>query len=150
MRRVDLWAAQVGCVLVLVGCAQGSGGSGTEWSPAAKSGSSAPKTSANDCPDPLNLPGNGIAQATKRSLKTASRVYDGINTQNAIAMQAARGPAAGVRGRQIRKECGRKVQRRSVVVELFFPKMKESASLSQGTLFVSRFPRGYRIWERAH
>lgn len=149
MRRLGLWVALVSSVLTVMGCAKSSGDLGTERS-SATSGSIARLATPKDCPNPLKLPGNGVAPAANRALEEAGRLYDGLNTKNTRVTQAARGPAAGVRGRQIRKECGGKVQRRSVVVELFFPEMRESASLSQGTVFVSRFPRGYRVWERAH
>jgi hypothetical protein len=50
----------------------------------------------------------------------------------------------------VRHQCGAKVARRTVVVQLLFPKMLPSASLSEGVVFVARFPRGYRVWEVAH
>jgi hypothetical protein len=37
-----------------------------------------------------------------------------------------------------------------VAVELEFPRILPSASLSRGTVFVSRVDRRYRVWERAH
>jgi hypothetical protein len=37
-----------------------------------------------------------------------------------------------------------------VVVDLLFPKMLPSASLSQGVVLVSRFRTGYRVWEAGH
>lgn len=149
MRRAVLSIAFASSVLVVAGCVQASGGGKVVRSPASLK-STASLAAVKDCPAPLRLPGNGIAPAANRALDEAKRLYDGIDTTNARATQAARGPAAGVRGRQIKKECGLKVQRRSVVVELFFPKMRESASLSQGTVFVSRFRRSYKVWERAH
>ena len=36
--------------------------------------------------------------------------------------------------------CGSRVRNRTVVVDLLFPKMLPSASLSQGVVFVSLFP----------
>jgi hypothetical protein len=37
-----------------------------------------------------------------------------------------------------------------VVVDLEFPRMLPSTSLSQGTVFISRVGRRYRVWEVAH
>jgi hypothetical protein len=42
------------------------------------------------------------------------------------------------------------IQRRTVVVDLEFPRLLPSASLSQGTAFVSRQGRSYRVWKVAH
>ena len=46
--------------------------------------------------------------------------------------------------------CGSLVRNRTVVVDLLFPKMLPSASLSEGVVFVSRFRTGYRVWQAAH
>ena len=46
--------------------------------------------------------------------------------------------------------CSDTVRRRTVVVDLLFPKMLPSASLSEGVVLVSRFPSGYRVWEVGH
>jgi hypothetical protein len=36
------------------------------------------------------------------------------------------------------------------VVDLLFPSLLPSASLSRGVVLVSRFPTGYRVWALAH
>jgi hypothetical protein len=46
----------------------------------------------------------------------------------------------------VRRECGRRVQRQTAVVEHEFPRMLPSASLSDGAVFGPR----YRVWEVAH
>jgi hypothetical protein len=46
--------------------------------------------------------------------------------------------------------CGATVARRTVVVQLLFPWLLPSASLSQGVVFVGRFHGGYRVWFVAH
>ena len=46
--------------------------------------------------------------------------------------------------------CSNRARRRTVVVDLLFPKMLPSASLSEGVVLVSRFPTGYRVWEVGH
>jgi hypothetical protein len=46
--------------------------------------------------------------------------------------------------------CGPVVGSRTWVVEIRFPKLEPSASLSQGQAFVSRFRSGWRVWYRYH
>lgn len=46
--------------------------------------------------------------------------------------------------------CGPGVGSRTWVVEIHFPKLEPSASLSQGQAFVSRFRSGWRVWYRYH
>jgi hypothetical protein len=46
--------------------------------------------------------------------------------------------------------CNSQVRNRTVVVDLLFPKMLPSASLSEGVVFVSLFRTGYRVWQVAH
>jgi hypothetical protein len=46
--------------------------------------------------------------------------------------------------------CGPVVGSRTWVVEMRFPKLEPSASLSQGQAFVSRFRSGWRVWYRYH
>ena len=111
------------------------------------SGSGAP----DPCPrKPRPLHVNGVSRAANRALKETPDIYGAATAKGAKVVSAAISAAAGVRGRQVKRECGRRVYRRAVVVELFFPAMRPSASLSQGTVFVSRLREGYRVWERAH
>lgn len=46
--------------------------------------------------------------------------------------------------------CTDQVRHRTVVVDLLFPKMLPSASLSEGVVLVSRLPTGYQVWELGH
>jgi hypothetical protein len=55
-----------------------------------------------------------------------------------------------VRGQEVKRQCGPAAFRRTIVVGLLFPKELPSASLSQGTVFVSLLPTGYGVWEVAH
>jgi hypothetical protein len=54
------------------------------------------------------------------------------------------------RGAEAKFECGARVWRRTVVVDInlraFFP----SASLSERVVFVGRFKSGYRVWQVVH
>jgi hypothetical protein len=47
-------------------------------------------------------------------------------------------------------QCSNLVRQRTVVVDLLFPKMLPSASLSEGVVLVSLFKTGYRVWEVGH
>jgi len=67
-----------------------------------------------------------------------------------VAVRSALAPHAGPRGDEVNAQCGTRVFRRTVVVDLFFPKMLPSAPLTKGTDFVSPSGTGYRVWEVAH
>ena len=47
-------------------------------------------------------------------------------------------------------QCSSLVRQRTVVVDLLFPKMLPSASLSEGVVLVSLFKTGYQVWEVGH
>jgi hypothetical protein len=107
--------------------------------------------SRKECPKrPRRLHRNGVARAANEALREARELYGAKAAKRVQVRSAAIAAVAGPRGRQVRRECGGKVFRRTVVVELFFPAMLASASLSQGTVFVSRLRHRYRVWERAH
>jgi hypothetical protein len=114
------------------------------------SGQPAPDT----CPRGAQpLPPGALAPATRAALRQAPRLYGGprgIDTRDRRATRAALARVAGARGRQVLRQCGRRAFGRTVVVDLEFPRMLPSASLSQGTVFVARFERRYRVWEVAH
>ena len=94
------------------------------------------------------LPAGAVARAADRALVEAPLLYPGLGA--AVITQSALSPYAGVRGSEVKHQCGRRAFHRTVVVELLFPKELPSASLSQGVVFVSRFATGYRVWEVAH
>jgi hypothetical protein len=96
------------------------------------------------------LPRDAVARAALAALAEAPRLYRGIDTRGARLVAAALATNAGVRGEQVRRACGTDTQRRSVVVDLVFPRMRPSASLSQGTMFVSLIGGRYRVWDIAH
>lgn len=108
-------------------------------------------TAARTCPAGiLRLTADGVPRAATRALAEASRLYPGINTRGAEVMAADRSAFAGARGREVKFLCGSKVAARTVVVQMLFPKMLPSGSLSQGVLFAGRFAHGYRVWYVAH
>ena len=102
---------------------------------------------APECPKKaLRLKGASIAKATRAALRAAPRIYD---IDRAVALLAARGRASERSG-QVRRMCGKEILRKTVVVDLRFPELLPSASLSQGTVFVARRVAGYYVWFRAH
>jgi hypothetical protein len=109
-------------------------------------------TIPGSCPSHELAPSpESVARAADQARIEAPAIYGelGIGARILAADIATTGNA-GSRGQQVRQQCGGKVAGRTIVVELFLPKGLPSASLSQGTLFVSRFPSGYRVWEIAH
>jgi hypothetical protein len=101
------------------------------------------------CPHNLRpLPPDAVAPAARAGLAAASRIW-GEAAHRAIITDAARAEFDSDRGPEAKRQCG-KGWGRTVVVYLFFPKLRFSSSLSQGVLFVARFPAGWRVWERVH
>jgi hypothetical protein len=112
---------------------------------------SAAQVSAGGCPaDILPLPAAGVQHAADQALAEAAKLYPGINTRGAEVMAADRSAFAGVRGREVSNLCGKKVAARTVVVQMLFPRMLPSASLSESVVFAGRFAHGYRVWHVAH
>jgi hypothetical protein len=108
-------------------------------------------TAATACPvGALSLPGGAEAQAAREALREAPRRYRGIDTSGARVVWAKRATAAGPRGSEVGVACGAEVRRRTVVVELDFPRMAPSASLAEGVVDVSRFRPGFRVWAVVH
>ncbi len=116
------------------------------------SGKTTASSSISACPVARPLPPDAVARAAEEALREAPRLYRGIDTRGAFVAASARAEAAGARGQEVRVECGERVFERTVVVELRFPRMLPSASLSEGVVFVSllKRPHRYRVWEVAH
>jgi hypothetical protein len=109
------------------------------------------QASGRICPKGIRpLPASGVQRAADKALAGAARLYPGLNTRGAEVMAADRSAFAGARGREVRNLCGKKVAARTVVVQMLFPRMLPSASLSQSVVFVGRFAHGYRVWHVAH
>jgi hypothetical protein len=98
----------------------------------------------------LGLPADGVIGAARRALAEAARDYPGLETAGAEVMSADRASFAGPRGGEVATQCGDRVRDRTVVVQLLFPRMLPSASLSEAVVAVSRFAQGYRVWELLH
>jgi hypothetical protein len=139
------WCLVVFSVLVLGGVV-GTGALASSASHARLPGAS---TALGQCPThPLSLTAEAVARAADQARIQAPFLYKGMGP--VVVVQSRRAAWAGARGAEVKAQCGVNAFRRTVVVDLLFPKMLPSASLSEGTVFVSRSPTGYRVWERAH
>ena len=106
---------------------------------------------AVDCPvGTLPLHADAAARASTQALAEAAAKYPGLKTKGATVVSAKPAATAGPRGKQVGLECGAKIRVRTVVVELRFPRMAPSASLSEGVVDVARFANGYRVWAVVH
>jgi hypothetical protein len=98
------------------------------------------------CPkaEPEKLPPDALAGATEVALDQVPEVFgDTEANEGAYAVSASReGNRIITRG----FGCGKLLRERSVTVNLIFPKMLPSASLSQHTVFVAKFEGEYRVW----
>ena len=94
------------------------------------------------------LSAEAVARAADQARIEAPRLYPGDGP--AVVTRSDLAPYAGPRGSEVKAQCGARTFHRTVVVQLLFPKELPSASLSQGVVFVSRFPTGYKVWEVAH
>lgn len=112
--------------------------------------SRASSQSSRNCPsEPPLEPGpqarDRAIAAVRESLRTGPEEWRTHEIQSAYPASRADGfGAIAVR------MCGPVVGRRTWVVEMRFPKLEPSASLSQGQAFVSRFRSGWRVWYRYH
>ncbi len=67
-----------------------------------------------------------------------------------LVTSAALATADTGRGPIAKRECGRRVWQRTVVVSIRLRAFAPSASLSSRVSFVGRFKTGYRVWQIAH
>jgi hypothetical protein len=104
------------------------------------------------CPShALPLPADAVARAADQARIEAPAIYGKLGVgARMVASQVATSGTAGPRGHEAEEQCGARVAKRTVVVDLFLPRGLPSASLSEATVFVSLAPVGYRIWEVAH
>ena len=107
------------------------------------------------CPkaEPEKLPPDALADATKAALDQVPLVFgDDETTKGAYAVAAYLGKSELGRSNMIRRGlgCSQMLQDRSVVVDLIFPKLEPSASLSQHTVFVANFEGDYWVYGIGH
>jgi hypothetical protein len=98
----------------------------------------------------LPLSANATKKAAQAALAAAPKRYKDLNVTGARVVSSKVATEAGARGGEVAFQCGKKIQARTIVVELRFPKEMPSASLSEGVVFISRLESGYEVWEVAH
>lgn len=100
------------------------------------------------CPNasPLDPGPNAEAEARAASTAAVPKLY-GSYRLDGWQIKDAYPALPGVRFGQIAYGmCGDQVGSRTWVVELEFPAVASSATLSQGVLFVARFQDGWSVW----
>jgi len=84
-------------------------------------------------------------EAVRRSLEAGKQVERDYQIEKAYAATEGGGFTAVAF-----HMCGPTVGKSTWVIELRFPRLEPSASLSQGQAFVSRFRSGWKVWYRYH
>ena len=102
------------------------------------------------CPkaEPGKLPPDALAGATEAALEQVPSVFGDVE-----ANEGAYASSASCGGNHMITKglgCSKLLRDRSVTVNLIFPKMLPSASLSQHTVFVARFEGDYWVWGTGH
>jgi hypothetical protein len=157
--------ATAGVSLFLSGCRQqDAGGSSPDSEPTHRTTTSTTLgIDLRNCPkaEPEELPPDALAGATEAALDQVPSVFGEVKaTEGAYALAAYRmkggsgpfGPRPGI----VREMCrerphyGERLLEHSVEVDLIFPKLQPSASLSQHTVFVARFEGGYWVYGVGH
>ena len=101
------------------------------------------------CPkDALPLPAEAVARAADQARIQAPALYKGFGP--AVVELVWRAKFKLTVWAAAPFHCSPRARNRTVVVDLLFPKMLPSASLSEGVVFVSLFRTGYQIWDVAH
>jgi hypothetical protein len=96
----------------------------------------------------LPLPAEGVARAADQAQIEAPALYKGFGP--VVVELAWRATFRLNVWASTPFQCSNRIRQRTVVVDLLFPKMLPSASLSEGVVLVSRFRTGYRVWEVGH
>lgn len=100
------------------------------------------------CPkDALPLPADAVARAADQARRQAPALYKGFGPAVVELSWLAKLQLNVWASTPL--NCTSQVRNRTVVVDLLFPRMLPSASLSEGAVLVSRFRTGYRVWEVA-
>jgi hypothetical protein len=102
-----------------------------------------------DCPaHVLPLPANALAPTSRAALDSEQARYDALGTRPLVT-RASLAEFDQDHGQVARRDCGRRVERRTVVVYLESASARfrrRRPSLSQAVVFVLGLPRGYRVW----
>ena len=112
-----------------------------------------PDPTKNECPnaEPDKLPPRALAGATRAALTSVPEIYGVPRSEDRYAEAAFRGLQAPLNefhktACPNRPKYGKLLQKRSVQVNMVFPKYKSSASLSEHWVLVARFDEEYRVW----
>jgi hypothetical protein len=167
MARVWIIAviATGGVIFFWSGCGQqGAGGATPDSEPTHRSSTSTTLgIDLRSCPkaEPEELPPDALAGATEAALDQVPSVFGDVkSTEGAYAVAAYRmkggsgpfGPRPGIVQDMCRErpQYAERLLERSVEVDLIFPKLQSSASLSQHTVFVTRFQGDYWVYGVGH
>lgn len=148
MRRLIIISITVAVVLA------GALASALAFRPGATQAASPPKPEVSQavlgkCPkDALPLPAEAVARAADQARIQAPTLYKGFGPAVVELAWLAKFKLNVWAAAPF--NCNSQVRNRTVVVDLFFPKMLPSASLSEGVVFVSLFRTGYQVWDVAH
>jgi hypothetical protein len=156
--------ATAGVINFLSGCGQDAGGASPDSEPTQRTTTSATLgIDLRSCPkaEPEKLPPDALAGATEAALDQIPSVFgDAKTTEGAYAVAAYRmkggsgpfGPRPGIVQDMCRErpQYAKRLLERSVEVDLIFPKLQPSASLSQHTVFVARFQGDYWVYGVGH
>jgi hypothetical protein len=156
--------ATAGAIFFLSRCGRGAGGASPDSEPTHQSTDSTTLgIDLRSCPkaEPEELPPDALAGATEAALDHTPSVFGDVKTiEGAYAVAAYRmkggsgpfGPRPGIVRDMCRErpQYGERLLERSVEVDLIFPKLQPSASLSQHTVFVARFQGNYRVYGVGH
>jgi hypothetical protein len=97
------------------------------------------------CPSTLlPLARNALTASKSAALHATSRAA------RPVVVSADRATADRDRGGEAKRDCGKQVWSRTVVVYLTLRAYEPSASLSERVVFVGRFDDGYRVWQIVH
>jgi hypothetical protein len=150
LSTATLWRARLAQrnLLVLLGAAvlvTAWGGAKTEAGPIQTSSPSSPACPKESPLEPGRDARDRAIAAVRESLRTGPEEWRTYEIRSAYPAASGEGFAAIAL-----RMCGAVVGRRTWVVEMHFPNLEPSASLSQGQAFVGRFRTGWRVWYRYH
>lgn len=149
LRKLKANTSGRACLLALTAVLWGA--AGVSAAPVAAAATPLPGALAARCPGavPEALPGDALGGAAAAALDEASTIYKDLDLHGRRATRASLAALDPDRGGFARK-CGAAVYAATVVVDLEFPAMKPSSSLSQGVVLVARFRGAYRVWAVLH
>ncbi|HZC70733.1 MAG TPA: hypothetical protein VE442_08570 [Jatrophihabitans sp.] len=142
-------ASAIGAVVLTGGLMVASAAPGPATSTARPATTVASSVTLGQCPTKaLPLTAESVARAADQARIEAPALYKGFG--RAVVELTWRARFRLNVWASTPFHCSAKARHRTVVVDLLFPKMRPSASLSEAVVFVSRFPSGYRVWATGH